>query len=220
MLIFCSLNGEIIRLNSVKNIETYITTKDPLILFDVVKTLIKYDPSYKKMESCVQCLGNNQDKDFKIKWFFAQAVEPEAIPLIKHLQQKYKVGILTKCKKLLTYYKFFQLHKLGLDFEDTFPSIPFYYIKKGEQPALFDKGVICSGSGNEKGNILRLFLEKNNIRPTQVIMVDDRLKNLKSIELALKKMNIPFTGIWYTKVDDEKHNAPAMHAAITCSAAA
>lgn len=195
---FNFIGAEILQSDSLANINSYINTKNTLIIFDVDKTLIKYKPEYKQAKGC---LKNFKLKDFDIKWLFAEPVDKDAIKIIKELQKKYKIIALTKCKKLVNYYKFYQLHLLGLDFSEAFPDIPFYYIipsKSLNGQAFYDKGIICSGK-NAKGPVLERFLEQNNIDPDQIIFVDNSIDNLKSAQEIAKKMNIPFIGIWYTK---------------------
>lgn len=195
-----SLSAGIVELQSLNSLESFIHTQDPLIIFDVKNTFIKKRSNFNDLK---QCFGQIDNAAFQLRWFFVDSVEPDALPIIKKLQEKYTIIVLTKNKSLLNYYKFFQLHTLGLDFSQTFPHIPFYYIKQDQSPALFDKGMISTGA-NEKGEVLKLFLVQQNIKPTQIIFVDDALKNLKSVEKIAQELNIPFTGIHYTRAHKEK----------------
>lgn len=194
---YLSVSAEIVELKSLTSLENFIDTSNPLILFDVNNTLVHKNPDLKGFEYAAERLNN---KSFKLHWFFVEPMESDALPIIKRLQKKYDVLILTKNRNLLNYYKFFQLHTLGLDFSQVFPHIPFYYIKNDQHPALFDKGVISTGR-NEKGDVLKLFLIRNHIKPTQIIFVDDQVEKLKSVEQAAGELNIPFTGIHYTRAD-------------------
>lgn len=184
----------IIETDTIKDIEKYITTNNPLILFDMDKTLVQYNMT---SPSCMQ-LENITLPDFKGKWFCFEPVEQDALAAIRALTHRYKIAMLTGCSSDVNYYKFYQLDQLKLDVTESFKNIPFYTINNEAPAATFDKGVICT-KGHNKGEILELFLTQNSISPSQIIFVDNQKKNILDVAKAIKYRNIPYTGIVYTR---------------------
>ena len=99
-----------------------------------------------------------------------------------------------------------QLKKFGIDFSNSFPEFKTIIFEK--IPTYFDNhpqfkhGIMSSnGEGNSinKGNITVEFLKTVNYTPDVIIFVDDRDKNLKDVEQALKDFNpnIRYVGIHY-----------------------
>lgn len=194
---FLGLNCQILQTDTMANLSQYITTDDPLIIFDIDKTLIKYNPQYKMARNYLKKFDL---KSFDIKWFFAEPMEDVGSEIINKIQKKnFKIIALTACKKMVNYYKFYQLQMLGLDFSHSFPHIPNYdIIPAALNRAFYKNGVICSGK-NEKGIVLEKFLKQNDIHPSQIIFIDNALKNISSVQQSAEKLAIPFTGIWYTR---------------------
>ena len=66
--------------------------------------------------------------------------------------------------------------------------------KRGKR--LFSKGVLFAG-GAPKGQVLRTFLKKVGFRPKRVIFFDDKMKNVKSVNKAMKKWGVDVTAVRY-----------------------
>lgn len=197
--VFYSCAGKIVEIKSLKNIGKYIKAKNPLIAFDVHDTLIRYKEDA-IMHVCKSCRKHLDLPNFKLKWFDIVSPEPEALNHVKSVISRYPCIALTKNNNLKSYYKFYQFDRLGIDFSKTFPSIPFYQIKT-DPPALYEKGMISVGKGNDKGVVLKMFLEQNHIKPDQIVFVDDNLNYIKQVEAVAKEMEIPFIGLHYTIID-------------------
>lgn len=60
-----------------------------------------------------------------------------------------------------------------------------------------DSGIIFT-AGLDKGTILEFMLQEYQYFPEKLILIDDLLINLKSVQLLSKKLNIDFQGFHYT----------------------
>jgi hypothetical protein len=69
-----------------------------------------------------------------------------------------------------------------------------------QHPPLFKSGILFS-STHPKGDILRQFLDAIRWYPSHVVLIDDRIESLESVESALNAMRIPFTGYHYLAVE-------------------
>jgi len=67
----------------------------------------------------------------------------------------------------------------------------------------FSEGIIFCGN-NDKGELLFQFLEKIGFRPEKIIFIDDKLKNVKSVQVAVEKREIKFVGIRLSVIDEIK----------------
>lgn len=93
---------------------------------------------------------------------------------------------------------------LKISFEGTAPKVRQSTLtsrKKPEHPATFYKGFVFTNGeyGLTKGEALVLMLKSSSTQPKRIFMVDDKEKNLISIEKELKKTNpsIRFVGILF-----------------------
>jgi hypothetical protein len=53
-----------------------------------------------------------------------------------------------------------------------------------------------------KGEVLKAFLDYAELSPKKIIFVDDKEKNLKSVEAFAREAKIPFIGFQYTAIVD------------------
>ena len=60
---------------------------------------------------------------------------------------------------------------------------------------------VLFASGGSKGQVLKEFIKQNNLHPTSVRMVDDKLKNLNNIGPEMDNIGMPFTGYRYGAAD-------------------
>ena len=75
--------------------------------------------------------------------------------------------------------------------------------QKGKLPAF--KGGVLLTAGVSKGATLRAFLKRAGLKPDALILIDDQVKNLKSLEVVAQEMAIPFIGIHYVALKEKKH---------------
>ncbi len=96
------------------------------------------------------------------------------------------------------------LRRLGIDFSISSPcQTPFVFNELGQYRgnySTFQDGVLfVNGTVVSKGDAFLSFLEKSRFIPNKIIFIDDREENLKSLELALQKLNrrIEYQGIHF-----------------------
>jgi Protein of unknown function (DUF2608) len=101
-----------------------------------------------------------------------------------------------------------ELKKLGINFShrSIFPeeSIEFTEFPpfQGTFP-LYDEGILYCNITASKGTVLIAFLKKISQKPSRIVLIDDTLENLQSVEDELKKEGIPFLGIHFIEQKDE-----------------
>lgn len=212
LLLFCSLqlSGRIAECHSTKVIEKEIE-KDTLVLFDIDKTTLTTSthlgsPSwFDHLRVKVAQWGLPKEAVIPlIHKVMKQAPHipvEEATPLlIANLQDKgHLVWALTARIKTAPWDPYFDrttalhLKGAGIDFEQT--QLPEDLSKK-TFPATFSYGIIFT-DWQPKGPILKNFLQALNYRPAKVVLIDDQLEFLQSVEKAMTEMKIPFVGFHY-----------------------
>lgn len=95
-----------------------------------------------------------------------------------------------------------QLKKFGFDFSQAFPNLYLEFPKQCDKqyPPLFKSGVLFS-SRHPKGPVLSQFLKRIHLRPTIVVLIDDKIENLETTQCALDEMGIEFIGFYYTAAE-------------------
>lgn len=66
---------------------------------------------------------------------------------------------------------------------------------------LFTHGMIFVDIGQDKGTCLKRFFDRYGKKPSRVIFFDDRMKNVKSLDLFCKTEGIKFIGVRYGGAD-------------------
>lgn len=112
-------------------------------------------------------------------------------------------GEFASIKNMETW-KIKHLRILGIDFSKNnfhkeqiiFKDLPSF---RGNYSVYTEGIIFVNGTRCSKGEALLAFFEKIGAYPKEVIFVDDREENLKSVEASLQKVNrvIKFTGIHY-----------------------
>lgn len=99
-----------------------------------------------------------------------------------------------------------QLAKFGFDFSSIFPTVPSLVFSKDdlqEFPPAFKSGVLFA-SKHPKGEVLKQFLNQifNLLQwhPDKIVLIDDQIENLTSVEVSMQEMEIPFIGFWFQEV--------------------
>lgn len=78
-------------------------------------------------------------------------------------------------------------------------------------PCIYMDGVIFSGN-NDKGLVLIELLNTIDFKPSKIIFIDDKLKNITAVEYAAQKCGIEFVGIRYSRCDARVANFNAVKA--------
>lgn len=98
-----------------------------------------------------------------------------------------------------------ELERLGIHFSDhTNSCLPAKKIEFTQFPSfrgtypLYDQGILYANVTASKGTVLRAFIENIGQKPARVILIDDTLENLQTVQKELDQLDIPFLGLHYT----------------------
>jgi len=95
-----------------------------------------------------------------------------------------------------------QLKKNGIAFNDKWDKHSGELTTIRNTPVVYENGIIFC-SGNNKGACLKAFFEKIKHQPSHVVMVDDKEKHLHIVGETLQNLDIKFSGIRYSFLDDK-----------------
>ena len=70
-----------------------------------------------------------------------------------------------------------------------------------KEPATYTQGILFAGDRNEKGTVLKQFFAEVGYSPSQIVFIDDKLKHVQSVEVAMKELAVPFLGFRYGVTD-------------------
>ena len=100
-----------------------------------------------------------------------------------------------------------QLHSVGIDLsQNTVLKTDLLIEKKAlesEDDAKYTKGILFVGESNNKGKVLAHFLRINKLSPKKIVFVDDKVKHVNNVGIALQELKIPYFGFRYGAVDDK-----------------
>lgn len=98
-----------------------------------------------------------------------------------------------------------ELKRLGITFEAS--QIPYEHFElkyfppfRGTYP-LYSDGILYANNLPGKGEVLAAFIDTLQDRPTRVVLVDDTLDKLQSVQEAMDQKKIPFLGLHYQPID-------------------
>jgi hypothetical protein len=220
--------AEIMQTNEIKVIEEILASIDPdaLVILDVDEVLIMpkdqilqspHREYINKLDTFL--FASEQESENLWSIIFAQRssipVDTKMINMINNLQSKGikvmalthamtgKFGYITSMKD----WRYNELISHGYDFEKSWKGIQdktFNGLEKSSNclaseissPPMFFKGIIFTEI--DKGEALEAFLSHYKLKFKKIIFIDDKKKNLESVEKITAKLNIPFVGIEYT----------------------
>lgn len=224
--------AHIITTNNFATIKNNIATANlnTLVIFDIDEVLLQPQDQILNIKNSTQLqnmfysirpkLTAPQIQELDSLIMLQRQVEPvdsRFIDLIKKLQTKQiRVLALTQCSTgslgkvpNLENWRIKELKKLGYHFDKSWQDIKTKYfntlkstVDLKRTPA-FKQGIIFS-CGVPKGDTLKAFLDYINLVPKNIIFIDDKIKNIASIEQFTKQNNIAFLGIHYTKAATSK----------------
>lgn len=197
-------------------------TPDSLVIFDVDEVLVYPEnvvqlqvaaPFWEATMADLEKRRGKATRDLlhsimllQSKW---QLTDAEVPSLIQDLQrQKIRVLALTtfwtgKMGKLKSVedWRSTHLKEHHIDFSIT-AGIPKRYFNitkfdkvNGKAYPVYKDGIIYTNHYANKGEILSAFLKQTNLNPTNIIFIDDKLKNIIDIENFCNAANINYTGI-------------------------
>ncbi len=140
-----------------------------------------------------------------------EPVEPCTIEYISKLQGQQKTVIALTAARTSELapisardWRFEQLKNIGIDFRKSSNFQGSYELRvepyEKNRP-WYDRGIIFTDDA-PKGPVTVAFLKKNEIHPSCVIVLDDKLSYLESLEDSLSEQGIPFIGYHYTYLDN------------------
>ncbi len=218
------VQADIVEIDRIEDIRSYITQKNTLVLFDIDDTLITNSNSLGSPQW--RAWVKNKLADHKAEFAVYDAltlyiaknipykpVESSTATMIADLQsndipvfaftargrtQWYTTNIVG-----VDYFTDLQLKHVGIDFKNT--SIPRDLQQL--EPTYFYEGIIFA-EHIQKGDLLKHLFKDLNYHPSLVIFIDDKLEQVKSVESALQEMGLPFIGFWYrrTEIDGKNFN--------------
>jgi len=98
-----------------------------------------------------------------------------------------------------------QLQEVGIDLTKTDPSDRALYFENEMMGVMYYHGILFAG-GSPKGEALERLLCSIEFNPRHVILVDDRKKNLLSMEKTCEELDIPSVGLCYGFLDEKVQN--------------
>lgn len=216
----------IVKSNRITDVYKYIKpneyNKNLLVIFDIDNTIGKMPTNlgsdqwfYAKVDqlkthgkSFEQALNLVLPELFHIQFHsWIVPIEKDTVSVINTLQEKGVTVIALTARSLeLTQRTIEQLHHLGIHFTKTDPyECPLTHGHGHGKAGLYIDGIIFSGE-HSKGEMIVSWFKQIKYRPKKIIFIDDKLKNLQSVEKALHNRDYPFIGIRYGHEDDQVHN--------------
>lgn len=95
------------------------------------------------------------------------------------------------------------LKKLGIDFSSSFPDKKLILTEEKDSSttgsvSIFKKGILFA-SRNDKGQILKLFLDQISYSPTKIVHIDNSKSRVKEVEKYANSAGIEYLGIVFIK---------------------
>lgn len=225
---FCNLCfAEIVKTNDIGVIENNLASAgvDTLVIFDIDDVLMYPNDAIlqprgeelcaKLVQQLKQSVGKHAIKEFISIILLERSVspvDPRSVELLAKLQQKNiktlaltncltgKFGLIENTENL----RIAQLKTLGYHFNVSWQHLANISLKAMiddnlDANPVYKDGVVFVDQTKEKGPVLGAFLKYAKFKPRQIIFVDDKLKNLHSVERYASSNDIKFTAIQYTK---------------------
>lgn len=219
--------AEIIKTNDTKIIEQTLQSvdRDTIVIFDVDDVLMHADDQILKSKNADACkplvkklkqqVGKDKIQDVTSIILLTRKnspVDPRMISVIENLQKSgIKVLALTNCATgkfglipNTENWRIAELHKHGYYFDKSWQNLKDINLKSlmkvtNDANPIYKAGIVFVDQTGEKGPALDAFLTYSATKPKKIIFIDDKSKNLVSVEEFAKQHNIAFVGIEYTK---------------------
>jgi hypothetical protein len=222
---FQTAEAKIVEIKTMKDILSEITS-DTLVLLDLDDTCVTTEsmlgnsPWWEHFTRKMMTAGFDTKTTFErvfplvgkvIQTIPLKPTESEIPFLIQSLQEQNVVvwGLTGRVKQAPYDTNFagtthLHLQKIGIDFEKSIlPATAT--LSYTQPPKTFAYGIIFTNH-QLKGPILKQFLQNINYSPAKVVMVDDMISHLESVERVLSDLNIPCDCFHYTRLEDAKKN--------------
>lgn len=214
--LYADKHSQIYTIKSMQEIEKYIDV-DTLVLFDLDHTIFESENYgyghanwfYDEVEKGKAIGKNEKAVIFTLfpHWLVSQKemqvkpVEKLTPDLIKKLQQKgFMVMGLTARQVPLVDLTLNQLKGIHVDF--SYKKLPDVTLHGFQAPTEMKDGVIFTSEYNNKGEILKAYLDKQGVFPKKIVFVDDSRRHLETVTEIYS--DIPVTGLHYPLVAEYK----------------
>jgi hypothetical protein len=219
--------GEIIQTNDTKVIEKTLASINAgtLVIFDVDDVLMHAEDQILKSKNADACkvlvkklkqqVGRDKIQEVTSIILLTRKnnpVDPKMISVIENLQKSgIKVLALTNCATgkfglipNTENWRIAELNKHGYYFDKSWQNLKDINLKSlmkvtNDANPIYKAGIVFVDQTGEKGPVLDAFLTYSATKPKKIIFIDDKSKNLVSVEEFAKQHNIEFVGIEYTK---------------------
>ncbi len=221
--LFTSLNFVAAEIHEIKNMKEVLNYLDPkiaqIVVFDIDNTLL----------SPADDLGSDQWFSHLVKQHVANgrdqiAACDQVLPTYFHIQNYINLvpteldlvasikAIEQACAHTICLTARSPLKLINVTLEQlaknklTFNVPEFDHVRLAlPENSIYQDGVLFCGHSC-KGLVLRQFLDACHYTPTQIILVDDKLYNLQSVEKQLNLAGIQFIGLRYAGCDERIAN--------------
>lgn len=230
ILIICLFNftitntSKINTIYKIQEISQYLTYKNCLVVFDIDNTLLfpktdlGSDQWFSHMVEEQTKLGSDINTAIKtvLPLYFhvhfnidLVPTEPELDTKLAQIHENCHHAICLTARSLpLVQSTMAELAKNKLEF----PTNPYAHLFTSTEhsfdlpyPHMYKNNVLFCGL-NDKGAVLLAYLDHIGYKPDLIIFIDDKAKNISSVELAVKQRNIEFVGLRYAGCDQRVQN--------------
>lgn len=208
-------------ITQISEISQYLTHKNCLVIFDIDNTLLfpktdlGSDQWFSHMVEAQTKLGVDINTAIKtvLPLYFHVHFNIDLVPTEPELDTKL-AQIHTRCHHAICLTArslpmvpatMKELTKNNLEF----PANPYAHMFPQPEhsfdlshPHMYKNNVLFCGL-NDKGAVLLAYLDHINYKPDLIIFVDDKAKNITSVELAVKQRKIEFVGLRYAGCDQK-----------------
>jgi hypothetical protein len=205
----------------IQEVSQYLTHKNCLVIFDIDNTLLfpktdlGSDQWFSHMVEVQTKLGVDINIAIKtvLPLYFHVHFNIDLVPTEPELDTKL-AQIYTRCHHAicltarslpLVPATLAELAKNNLEF----PANPYAHMFPQPEhsfdlshPHMYKNNVLFCGL-NDKGTVLLAYLDHINYKPDLIIFIDDKAKNITSVELAVKQRKIEFVGLRYAGCDQK-----------------
>ena len=205
----------IIESSTIKDMDQY-KKENTLFLYDIDNTLIKPTQTlgsdqwfYYRFKKVLLSEKNQKKALDKVltEWTSIQhitqieEVEKNSSQVIKS-QQKDKIrmiGFTTRGASFAQITKQ-QLEAINVDFSHTSPVSQHHFFRDNKS-ILCQHGVLFT-DGTHKGRTLFKFLDDLNLRPSQIVFINDKKSNLQEVKETCEKRKVNFVGLRFYYLDN------------------
>ena len=214
LLVQSSISALVLETKNISDVLKYVD-KDSIVVFDIDNTLTKVSPDiepwvhHKTAELQKKGLEFREALQFVLAMYFLLTEFTKLVPIggspeVVGKLQKQGLPVIALTNRSIPVAKrtIERLQKNNIDLTKNTLSEKDLDIS-GKFKGLYSKGIIFTG-GNDKGKMLFVFFKKIGYNPKKIVFINDRPRNVKSVQKAAKEHNVDFVGMRITFMDQAK----------------